>query len=428
MQLFYPNIRWSLTQKNLFRFLFVFILLNIFPFPISAFLFFLPLEGYYYELLDTVVPFFGHTILGICKDFNFDFEPSGSGDKAVNYIYIFIFFLASVISWVIWSILDRKRKSYDTLFHYFLIACRYYLGVTLLGYGWEKVFHLQMPHISLNQLLQPVGDQTPMGLAWKFVGFSEAYSSFSGWAEVIPGILLLFRRTTLIGALIALAVMTNVMMMNYAFDIPVKLYSTLLVVFSLIIISPNIKRLLDIFIFHRTAQAVEYKPLFNTRGLRITRLVLKGAMLIYGIGFSFYGAYAAGEEYGDDVKPPLYGVYKTQVFVKNNDTIPLYSDSTIWKNMVFNRAGFIVINKFSDKRLACFLETDTVKQTLQIKPMSDSTCVYKLTYQRVNDSIYKFKGISPKDTFEIISKRLARNHFTLYKKGFNWVNEKPDNR
>lgn len=428
MQLFYPNIGWNLFQKNLFRFFFVYVLLNIFPFPLDTIVFFIPITEYYYSFLDTLVPFFGHTLLGFSNDFNFDFEPSGSGDKAIHYVYQFIFLVVSLLVAAVWAVADKKRTSYDTLFHYFLIACRYYLGVTLLSYGWEKVFHLQMPHIGLHHLLMPIGEQSPMGLAWRFVGFSDAYSSFSGWAEVIPGILLFFRRTTLIGALCSFAVMLNVMIMNYAYDIPVKLYSTFLALLSIIIISPNLKRLLDIFIFHKAVGDVEYKPLFVARGWKITRIAVKGIMLLLGIGFSFYSAYAATEEYGADVKPPLYGIYKTEKFIRNRGTIALYSDSTIWKNIVFNWEGRTIVNKFSDKRMPCFSKVDTLKKTFELKPMGDTTLVYTFRYQQLNDTTYKFSGVSRKDTLEMVCRRLDRNNFTLYKTGFHWVNETPNNR
>ena len=152
MELFYPDIRWNVFQKIAFRFISLFVILFILPLPLPASVF---------------VPFFGNTLLGIKEVI--DTSPSGSGDKLMNYVNLFMYASLAVAGTLIWSILDRKRKNYDTAFHLFLITCRYYLAFALLGYGIFKVYHIQMPDIRLSHLLQPIGDQTPMGV-WSPMG------------------------------------------------------------------------------------------------------------------------------------------------------------------------------------------------------------------------------------------------------------------
>ena len=66
-----------------------------------------------------------------------------------------------------------------------------------------------------------------MGALWWFMGASIPYIIFAGAAEVLGGLLLVLRRTAALGALVAFAVMVNVMMLNYCYDAPVKLYSTI---------------------------------------------------------------------------------------------------------------------------------------------------------------------------------------------------------
>ena len=62
------------------------------------------------------------------------------------------------------------------------------------------------------------------------------YQMFLGWGELIPAVLLLFRRTTLIGALIMFVVMLNVFLINIFFDVCVKLNSGLYTVLALYIL------------------------------------------------------------------------------------------------------------------------------------------------------------------------------------------------
>jgi len=68
-----------------------------------------------------------------------------------------------------------------------------------------------------------------MGLLWTFMAASKGYQIFTGAAEVLGGILLLWKRTTTLGALTVFGVMANVMALNFFYDVPVKLLSTHLV-------------------------------------------------------------------------------------------------------------------------------------------------------------------------------------------------------
>lgn len=75
------------------------------------------------------------------------------------------------------------------------------------------------------------------------MGSSRAYTIFAGVFEIIPGFLLLFRKTKLIGALMAIIVMLNVVLLNFCYDIPVKLFSSFLLLIAIIIAYTNIKNI-----------------------------------------------------------------------------------------------------------------------------------------------------------------------------------------
>ncbi len=88
-----------------------------------------------------------------------------------------------------------------------------------------------------------------MGLAWSFLGFSQGYNYVMGGAEILSGILLLFRRTTVLGALVTVGVAGNIMAINYCYDVPVKLLSTALVIMALFLLGKDIRRLFNFFFF-----------------------------------------------------------------------------------------------------------------------------------------------------------------------------------
>ena len=135
----------------------------------------------------------------------------------------------AALLWTLVALLVQRRRPdwhADQQLHAFVrVLVRFFLCEMLLGYGFAKVFPLQFSEPSQFRLAQPLGDMSPMGLLWTFMGYSATYQSFTGAIEVLAGLLFTTRRTTLLGALITLVAMTHIFALNMCFDVPVKLYS-----------------------------------------------------------------------------------------------------------------------------------------------------------------------------------------------------------
>ena len=156
-------------------------------------------------------------------------------------------------AWWRWGVRRAPRRDawVDLLRSYL----RYVLAFAMLGYGLAKVNLLgnQFPEISEGRLGRTWGETSPMGLVWGFMGASRPYTIFAGLGEVVAAFFLLWRRTALFGALVAVAVMTNVVMLNYCYDIPVKISSTHLTLMGLLILAPDARRLLSLLLQHRNS-------------------------------------------------------------------------------------------------------------------------------------------------------------------------------
>ena len=103
----------------------------------------------------------------------------------------------------------------------------------------------------LVTLLKPVGALAPDDMLWTFMGTSVPYQMFTGWAEVIAGLLLLVPRTALVGGLLALADMVQVFMLNMSYDVSLKQTSSHLVFISLFLLAPDARRLVTSLVFER---------------------------------------------------------------------------------------------------------------------------------------------------------------------------------
>ncbi len=90
---------------------------------------------------------------------------------------------------------------------------RYFCAFMLYTYGISKLLHLQFD-MQAELASRPVGTLTGYELTWFYFGYSRVYAVLLGLTQVLGGTLLLFRKTTLLGALTMLPVMANVLLIN----------------------------------------------------------------------------------------------------------------------------------------------------------------------------------------------------------------------
>ena len=404
---------WSGTEKILFRFLFLyFTLFIIFKFTFAA--------------AEPLVKLAGHLLLNIQKDLSY--FPTGSGDSTYAYVLLLVNGLLALTGMVVWTLTDSKRSSYNTLFYWFIVILRFYLAMMLLGYGFAKVYKTQFPEPSLIRLLQPLGDFSPMGLAWTYMGFSEAYNIYTGMLEVLGGLLLIWRKTTTLGALLTIGVMSHVVVMNFTYDIPVKLFSLHLLALALVLAATDRERISRIFFKNQsTARLVEYNPVKNKLYEKI-KLGFKLTALGLFIGISAWQGYAREREYGDKrAKPPLYGIWEVETMRVNDSLLPpLLTNEQRWRYLVIDYKGRCSIKHLNGqvKWLNFAIDKDQSKISLYDYNYKQED---NFTYSQNIDSLH-MKGILGKDTLDLSLKLKNLDEILLINRGFHWINEYPFNR
>lgn len=297
---------WNLFEKISFRFLFLYFTLYI----ISIF------TG---GLWEPVINWVGKSIFQI--NYEFSANGKGSGDTTYAYLLLFLFFCISILGGFLWSLIDKKRKSYNQLQYGFLVFIRVIVIFFMLNYGFVKIFHLQMSEISNADLIKNLGDKSPMGLAWTFMGFSKTYSIFAGLAEVTAGLLLLFRRTQTFGAIATIVVMLNVFMMNLCFDIPVKIFSFHLMLMGIILLLADSKRVFGVLFLNRNSRNYIIYPQLSKEESRII-LVVKLVLTLLVCGLFIFTNYIRYKKQYLDPKTALFGVWKVIEFKKNGNILP----------------------------------------------------------------------------------------------------------
>jgi uncharacterized membrane protein YphA (DoxX/SURF4 family) len=356
---------------------------------------------------------------------------TGSGDTTLGYIQNLLFVVVALIATLVWSLADYKRRHYSRLDAWLRILVRYTLAFTLFGYGFAKVFPLQFATPGFLRLIEPYGDFSPMGSLWWFMGASLPYVMFSGAAEVLGGLLLLFRRTTTLGALVSFAVLLNVAVLNYCYDVPVKLYSTNLVLMAVFLAARDLRRLFDFFVFNRpTSPADLIAPRFGRRWLRVATMVFP----VLFVGYHLFGqikgdwdAYKA--RYINPQRPPLYGLYEVESFVRNGRELPpLVTDATRWRKLVVQSQTALNIKMMDDSITNFGTEYDAAKNTVSLTVGSDKSKKYPLAWSRPDADHLLLEGALAKDALSVRLRKIDTSTFRLLSRGYHWINELPFNR
>jgi hypothetical protein len=144
------------------------------------------------------------------------------------------------------------------------------------------------------------------------MNYSRVYTTFGGVMEMLVVLLLCFRRTATLGALICVPVMLNVALINFCYGVPVKLFSSMIILSALVLVAFEARRLVDIFVLHRAAPADPPRPLFRSPALNAARWVVKLVVVGGVIASSIHAmvTFPLGAE------QPLAGTWEVTSFVR----------------------------------------------------------------------------------------------------------------
>jgi hypothetical protein len=291
------SLAWQPSTKIIFRFCFLYLLLYCLPGSgVCSFLNGLPWIG---DIIPKTASlpwqWVNHSVaVHIFHRNGPETTPhsTGSGDTLLNYIQVLVDAVIALGGTFVWTALDRRRREYQVLYAWLRLLVRFSLAFTMLLYGFAKIIPTQFGPPGLNRLMETYGASSPMGLLWTFMGASPVYTQFTGLVETIAGLLLLFRPTALLGSLICIGVTLNIVLLNFCYDVPVKLFSTHLLLMSIFLTIPYWPALWRFFILHQPAEPIGvWTPPFTRRWLRNTARVLQVVVILSALCGDIWGSF-----------------------------------------------------------------------------------------------------------------------------------------
>jgi len=221
------------------------------------------------------------------------------------------------------------------------------VALIMFGYGIDKLIPVQMKYPAVTDLLTPLGDQNLFRTVWNFIGASPGYEIFTGTCEVIGSFLLIFRRTYVFGSLFMSTILCNVVALNIFYNIPVKLYSSLLLLCVLFLLLPYAHKLIQFFFYSRSISLAEKHYQFERSWKKYLVVTLGICIPVVGFLNDIFHVHKIYRQ--NEVNSKRQKLYDITYFITRDTLQSLLTDTLRWKRFAFAYKNSVLIYNLQDK-------------------------------------------------------------------------------
>jgi hypothetical protein len=338
-------------------------------------------------------------------------------DSTSMYILVLLLVILSLLTALLLPRLHKWQLYRTKLLGFIYTFCIYYLALQLLKYGVDKIFKNQFYLPEPNILYTPVGRLDKDILYWSSMGTSHFYSVFMGVLETMAAVFLFFRKTRLIGLLMSLAIMLNVVAVNFGFDIGVKIFSLFLLFLTLYLLTPYTRRLYQVLTQQPVTENIIATPVKRTFLRSFLKWFVIGLILLEAF-YPFLRVMVFNRDLAP--RPYLHGAYRVDQMIRGDDTLAVASFPI--KRLFVHSDGYMIFQdqqdnmqdyKFSyDHHLYQYVLTD---YQLHKTPLS-------LGYNE-KDSILTMKYTKSGQLTQIKAKAIDWRKLPVLKRGFHWTTD-----
>jgi len=262
-------------------------------------------------------------------------------------------------------------------------ASRFIASFLILIYGFAKLNGSQFT-ILASELDKPMREVSGFWLTWYFFGYSSIYGTFIALAQIIGGIFLMFRKTTLLGSCILLPVITNIILVDifYAIDFGALLVALVIEAALIIILTLHKKELVEVF-WRKQNSLFASGPrtklkVYGAYGLRIL-MILIPAIFTYWVA-----------NYNNRLPTPIDGTWRVVETSPQNDSTRNALTAIFFER---NRAYLCVFKRNDGTYEWHHFEIDSTKGTIRMwdQWLRKGAQIFDGTYEMSDDRL-RLKG------------------------------------
>jgi hypothetical protein len=328
--LFYGG-NWGLRWAHLFS-----------PDSINAYLLQLPhrLVGPYWNGVASALKWFSPHVLGFQI-------PAGQFRSLV------IDILGTILLPFIWTIFDRRNRSNIVLREVLYLGVRCWLATGMFLYGSSKLMgHQGISQPAPLEWFRPLGEISTGQLMWTWLGYSRTFQFFAGVNETVGAILLVFRRTTLMGAFLILPVMAYVTVLDLTFQVGPWAGAFVYGVGALYLIGLEWRRFAGVFFLAKPTAPSSPNKLLTSPRLALVGRGIWVVIVAFGLWSYVLPRFKMNADIGGR-QSPLCGAYRVERFVSDGHVLPEEArDPARWREVAINWFGdYIRIRRMDNAEL-----------------------------------------------------------------------------
>ena len=341
-------------------------------------------------------------------------------DNHFALVFYLTFLLIAFAGTICWSLMDRKKSGYDKINYWFRLYLRYTLSLIMIFYGIDKLIPIQMRYPSAVSLLTPLGENVRFNVLWDFMGLSPGYMIITGACEIMSGLLMINIRTTVLGYLLSIVVLVNVVSFNIFYNVPVKMFSTQLLLYALFLLIPHVRSLATYFLLGKTAQLNEIR---YTPGPRWKYYSLMFILILVPLSiFLFFGRHDYNRYKKNQSDDRQQKIYEVSEFIAKDTLPPLLTDTLRWKRFILARQEAVIF-KMNDAKDYYEFTVDSVRKTLTLHDNPDTLSWIVFQYDFPAQDRFSLSGKWKGQPVQIFMKSVSMDSMIIQKEKILWVND-----
>jgi hypothetical protein len=267
---------------------------------------------------------------------------------------------------------------------------RFAIAFDLSMFGWLKIFHLQF-WVPIEKLDEPFGSISSQWLTWMYFGRSYPMDFTVGVFQIAGSLLLLFKRTRLIGVFVIIPVLLNVFLIGIFYDMGlVVVHAGIMFAGITYLLFSEYDRLKEFFLNStESIQAVKMKS-----GIKV---VLRCSIL--AVPLLFIAMHKSADQH-----PQLKGKYEVEKIIVNNKdrTQSVNCDSVL--SVVYLEVGNTCILQFKNykQRLMGIYQYEEGHNQFIVEWLDPNyTSKLEATLTQSGNRSIRLRGKIGKDTLEV---------------------------
>jgi hypothetical protein len=295
-----------------------------------------------------------------------------------------------------------------------LSILRFVLSTVMLGYAFTKLHngHMYQSYFSLDNRMNDLND---FDTVWSFYGRFSALQTLIGLLELLPSVLLLFRRTTFLGAVLMFPVISNVVILNIFYEIGglTLPLSFLLTVFDIYILFSYKVPILEFLrkVSHPPAEQTE-----RSAGRKVLG-ILKFLPLV------FLGTLTLIKTIRPKQEQAIHGAYQLVELKQNehlihNDSLPVDAFKKIYFEKRHIQNSLITKNGTQGAKIT-FPTKDSItiayrNGPLDVYVMEDTATMFKGHFELSHDTLLLISGIQNKQHITARYKKIPLREYAYW--------------